>query len=46
MVDVCVVRGEGGIFTKYIVLGSVAWDATGGCWRQSLPCSDLCAAVG
>ena len=24
----------------------MVWDATGGCWRQSFPCSDLCAAVG
>ena len=24
----------------------MAWDATGGCWKQSLPCSNLYAAVG
>ena len=24
----------------------MAWDATGGCWKPTLPCSDLCAAVG
>ena len=29
-----------------IGLGSVAWDATGGCWEQTLPCSDLCVADG
>ena len=24
----------------------MAWEATGGCWEQTLPCSNLYAAVG
>ena len=37
---------QGGIFYLPYKLESVAWDATGGCWQESLPCFNLCVAVG